>query len=476
MNLKYRVLLSNTFLFALGNIGSKFIMFFLLPLYTNTLSSEQYGITELVVTGSNLLLPFISLSIHEAVLRFGLEKDNDEGQVLKNACVVMLGGSLLLLALIPVIRAYDAISQWTFYFVLITILHMYRRVFSLYMKSVGRIKIFVIDNIFYTLLLAVTNILFLLVLGWGISGYFLAIIISTLASIIFYFFAGGIIKDFFQSTINGVLLKNMLVFSAPMIINAVSWWVSNSSDRILLEYYLCASAVGLYSVAAKMPSLVTSLTMIFGQAWTISSVTEYDTTRDASFYEKTFRAYHFLLVLFTSLLLLVIKPFMGIYVGAEFVQTWVYVPFLLLGAVFFAYASFFGAIYTAAKKNINVMITTLIGASMNITLNVILIPRMGIYGAVFSTMATFFLVSIYRIFDSRKYLKFYINMRVVFFSLFILGIQTITVTLNFFILVFSVLCISLLLWINYKEAESFVMMLCSNFTALLTRVKGGFLK
>lgn len=44
MNNKYNKLVKDTLIFALGSIGSKFILFFLVPLYTNCLTTEQYGI------------------------------------------------------------------------------------------------------------------------------------------------------------------------------------------------------------------------------------------------------------------------------------------------------------------------------------------------------------------------------------------------------------------------------------------------
>ena len=54
---KVKKLFSNTALFALGNIGSSIILFLLLPLYTNVLTTEEYGIINLVTTFSNLLIP-----------------------------------------------------------------------------------------------------------------------------------------------------------------------------------------------------------------------------------------------------------------------------------------------------------------------------------------------------------------------------------------------------------------------------------
>lgn len=63
MNNKYNKLVKDTLIFALGSIGSKFILFFLVPLYTNCLTTEQYGIADLVFTIAQIFIPIISLVI-----------------------------------------------------------------------------------------------------------------------------------------------------------------------------------------------------------------------------------------------------------------------------------------------------------------------------------------------------------------------------------------------------------------------------
>lgn len=456
MNSKFKLLFSNTLVFALGSFGSKFIMFFLLPLYTNALSTQQYGIIELVVTGCNLLIPLISLSIQDAVLRFALDKNNNSGEVLKGASLILVCGTIIAVCLYPLVRLYEPISNWSFYFIIIMILNMYRTVFSLYIKAIGKTKLFAIDSIIYTVLLAISNIVLLLVFKMGIDGYFIAMTCATLLSIVFLMIAGGIVKDILTSKINKKLLKQMLIYSMPMIINAVSWWIANSSDRIMLEYFLSAGAVGIYSVAVKMPSLLTSVTGIFTQAWVISSVTEYDSTKDERFYEKTFDLYNFLLVLFASLIILVIKPFMQIYVGSDFIEAWQYVPYLILGAIFLTYASFFGAIYTAAKKNVSVMLTTLLGASVNIVLNFILIPHIGIQGATIATMISYLIVGIYRMLGSRRYLKFHIDFKKVFLSMVVLIIQCVVVSLDFYAVFLSLICFAIIILLYLKEIFAFV--------------------
>lgn len=449
---KYFQLILNTSLFALGNLGSKFIVFILMPLYTNALTTTEYGISELVITGTNLLIPFVSVSIQDATLRFVLDKNYKSGEVLNNTILIIAIGSIVTCILYPFIGLYKAIDGWTQYFLILTIVYMVRNALSIYLKAIGKTKLFAIDSILYTLLLMISNIVLLTVVKLGLKGYFYAIIISTVGSIIILCIFGNVFGSCKKERVNKKLLKEMVIYSLPMVFNNISWWIINSSDKIMIEYFDSASASGIYSVASKIPSILTTLTNIFNQAWIISSVSEYDTTRDGKFYSRTFTVFNCMLVMVSSGIVLIIKPFMQIYVGANFVESWQYIPLLLLGSIFQSYAAFFGAIYTSAKKNVSIMSTTLIAAVINIVLNAILIPTIGIQGAVIATAVAYFVVFVFRMIDSQKYMQFEVQVTRVLLSMVILtGQCALMITIDGVLrYVASIVCFAVLFVLNAK--------------------------
>jgi O-antigen/teichoic acid export membrane protein len=151
-------------------------------------------------------------------------------------------------------------------------------------------------------------------------------------------------------------------------------------------------------------------------------------------------------------IVLIIKPFMQIYVGTSFVESWQYIPLLLLGSIFQSYAAFFGAIYTSAKKNISVMSTTLVAAVINIGLNVILIPIIGIQGAVIATAIAYFVVFVFRMIDSQKYIQFDVQVKQVLLSMVILtGQCVLMITVNGWPrYITSAVCFAVLFVLNAK--------------------------
>lgn len=95
LNSKYKLLLSNTVIFAIGNILVKLISFFLIPLYTSVLSTGQFGEAELVHSTIEILLPIMTLCIVEALYRFSIDKNTDYKQLFSTVCGVIILGDIL---------------------------------------------------------------------------------------------------------------------------------------------------------------------------------------------------------------------------------------------------------------------------------------------------------------------------------------------------------------------------------------------
>ena len=70
MNPRIKELLSNTMLFTIANMGSKILVFLMVPLYTAVLTTEEYGVSDMVLITAQMLFPLLTVMISEAVLRF----------------------------------------------------------------------------------------------------------------------------------------------------------------------------------------------------------------------------------------------------------------------------------------------------------------------------------------------------------------------------------------------------------------------
>ena len=63
-------LLKNTLIILFGKVCTQLISYFLLPVYTTVLSTEEYGTVDLLITYVTLIAPIITLQMEAAVFRF----------------------------------------------------------------------------------------------------------------------------------------------------------------------------------------------------------------------------------------------------------------------------------------------------------------------------------------------------------------------------------------------------------------------
>ena len=191
---RIRYLAKNTAIFAVGNMGTKLISFFLVPLYTNVLSTDQYGVADFAHTICMVLAPVIVLNIGESVMRFALDRDADYDEIMSIGIVLFAGSLIVGLAIIPITRCIETISDYAVYIYLYTVGLAGSQVLLCYLRGKEQLVEYAIGSIVQTAGIAGFNILFLLVLDQGLHGYFKAYIIASAITMVYAFFAGRVIN------------------------------------------------------------------------------------------------------------------------------------------------------------------------------------------------------------------------------------------------------------------------------------------
>ena len=450
---KYKTLLKDTFIFSIGNLGSKIILFLLVPLYTNYLTTEEYGIAELVTTFSQLVIPFAGICINDAVIRFALKFDEKKENVLATAFCVFIFSFGFTLTALPLLHIYKPIAPWRYFLAVQIILTTISETEKSYLKAKNQNTLFSIISILQTLVLAVTNIILLTCQHLGIQGYLAANNAALGFTTIVSFLMGRMYRDLRNGKVDWSLLKRMLLYSAPLIFNNISWWAIHSSDKIMIEIMVGAGALGLYTAATKIPSLINVIISIFTQAWGISTIKEVEKDKDKSFFSSVFKIYALLCfgagIIFTT----IIKYFMRIYVGSSFIEAWKYTPLLLSAAVFYAISSYYGSLYAAYQKTVNSMISTVICAIINIVVNFLFIRVVGTWGAIIGTVVSYIVIAHVRMIDMRRIVDIAINYRIYVINCILLLLQAILVSLDWHGLIVSIVTIILFAIVNMREIK-----------------------
>lgn len=378
------------------------MVFFLMPLYTRVLTTADYGVMDIVVNTSNMLLPLVMVSISDGVIRFGLDRSAKKADVFSIGLATSVGGFLVFLCFYPLMAKISFTAQYTWLIYLYLFAASMQSVSAQFIRAMGLVRLYAFNGIFNTLCTILCNVLFLLVLKWGIVGYVLSVIVANLLSMAFLWWAGRLWKFVKLRGISKGTAKAMLIYSIPLIPATIMWSVTNVSDRFLVTYYLGEAVNGLYSVGYKLPTVISLISSIFTQAWQLSAIAESEGQDRDRFYSDIFKSYQTVVFLAAGGILLFIKPITRILVSPAFFDSWQFAPFLVLSVVFSCYSSFYSSFYMATKKNVMAMVTTFIGAAMNVGLNIWLIPLYGAQGAAFATFVSYLTVFLIRAVDTRR--------------------------------------------------------------------------
>lgn len=438
---KYKRLIRDMCIFALGMLGSKLITFLLLPLYTHILTTDEYGVADLIFTLGQLVLPFISLTIFNGLLRYGLMKDVKPEDALRCATRVFLLGSIAMVLVTPLLGFVPSIGEWRWFLCAYVISTFSVSNTLVYLKIKDKNTLYSVLSILQTLVLVICNLLLLVEVNLGIRGYLWSYIISNCITALCAVILGGMLKDFKTAKYRSDLMKAMILFSLPYIINDISWWAINSVNKLIIEFMMSSAILGVFTAASKIPSLINALSSIFTQAWGLSSIKEYDSSNDTTFYEKVYNYYIIFIFGVCIAANTIMKPFMSIYVSDDFFVAWHYVPLLLLGAAFSGLASFMGALLGAVKKSKTLMTSAMLASVVNVVMGIVLIKWVGLWGAAIATLVSYVVVAVYRMVAVRRYIVFDYHIKK-FVALFVITLtHAVLVGLDFYIVLVSIVSV-----------------------------------
>ena len=461
MRQSYKNLVNDTVVFAVGNMLTKAIQFFLLPMYTALLSAEQYGIGELVNNLSELLYPLCCIGIYEGVFRFSLDRDADRKKVFSTGVLIAFG-------LIPVVIAAGVVGfsftgfDYTWYLVVLCLASSLKMLCLQFAKGIGKTTLYAASGIVGALVLCGAGFLLLGVWSMGVVGYLLALILAQLVQLLITACGSRIWRYFSLASISREIAGKLVRYSLPMIPNALAWWFVNLSGRYIVLLSQGAATAGLYTAASKLPSVMVMLVTIFQQAWQIFSAREFSSNDRSESFATVFRVYTACLLCSGSLVIAISEPLSRLMLSGEFYEAWVLVPPLMLGAVINGYSTYFGTLYNAAKQNGMIFVTTILGATLNIVVGIALCFSLGVWGPVIGSVVAYSIISLTRAIDTKKLVDFRCDLPYQGIGIAVLAIETVALAANLpFATPFAMLCFAFLLIFSVVKNRQIVAKLIS---------------
>ncbi|MBE6160095.1 MAG: hypothetical protein E7157_03505 [Lactobacillales bacterium] len=398
-------LMKNTIIIAIGKFSTQVISYLLLPLYTSILTTSEYGIYDFLVTACIFIVPFITLLMEESMFRFLIDEDTDTGKkkVMSNACIYsilsMIVWCIILFIILSILK-----YKYTLVFVLYIISCIFITLTNSITRGMGKLKLYSLSNFILSMLTIVLNILLIAVIKLGVNGLLYATIIANVITSLFIFFKLKIYSYIRLKYVNKKKLKEMITYSYPLVPNSIGWSIINISDRIIITLFLGSSSNGIYAMANKFPNIMNTFSSFFFTAFKENASKVIKKKDYEDYYNNILNIVHNSFIAI-SLLLITIIPFVfNIFINKSFNEAYMYIPILVIALYYGNMSGFYGSLFVAFKETKLIGKSTVIGAVINIVINLALIKFIGIYAAVISTLLSNYVVNAYRKYKSKEYL------------------------------------------------------------------------
>ena len=429
---KYELLINNTLLISIGTFGSKILTFLMTRFYTEALTPSDYGEADLIIQTANLLIPLVSAGIADGVFRFVLETDDEHTAKRKSifsaGFYTISAGTAILAALSSFISIPGFLSEYKWLLIWFISASCYHSLCAQFIRGEGKTRLFAYQGVLNTVLVIVFSILFLSVFEAGTRGYIISIALADSICAL-YLAAGQKLWRLMDIHLKSGMWRKMMRYSLPLVPAALFWWITSVSDRYMITWFLGSGANGIYTVASKIPAIITLISGMFLEAWQFSAVRESRGSRRSyiSFYTNIWSM--FLTVMFTGgIIIIAFSPAaIRLLAASEYYSAAEYLPILTAAAILSSLVSFMGSVYIVTKRSSLSFLTTAAGAVFNIILNFLLIPtHLGIYGAAVATLCSYLLSFLIRIISIRNILPFRIYGGRLFMSILIIAVQIIS--------------------------------------------------
>lgn len=410
-------LAGQTFWYGFSNIFGRFINYLLTPLLTGIYSSEQYGDISILFAYASFLNIVFTYGMETAYFRFN--NNFPEKEVYNTGLFTLILTTVIFTAAlmlpVPAVASFMKLGnhpefvKWVLWIVALdtlAVLPFSKLRFENRPRKFAAIKI---TNI----LVNVGMVLFFLVLckgdyernadtAWAIIynpkiniGYvFLANLIASAITIILL----GKELLAFKPAMNTRLLKEMLVYTAPLIIVGFGGMINETIDRFMIVQRFpgtiaaAKSANGIYSANYKLALLI----VLFIQAFRMGAEPFFFKQAAAENAQKTYaRVMKFFVLaccfcfLGVVLYLDIWKHFMGIRKHPEYLEGLKVVPILMLAKIFLGIYYNLSIWYKITNNNLIGAYITIGGALLTLVINYFMIPYWGYTACAIATLACY---------------------------------------------------------------------------------------
>ena len=374
-------------IYFIGNVLSRSIGFFLLPIYTKYIIPEDFGYYDLSISYLSLFSSVIFFEIHNGVLRYVMKSNifSDKRKFIYSGISIFFVSSLVYTAAFVTVNIFFDIKYLLLIYIC-GILENFLAILLSVSRGYGKNSVYAISGLIGAVVTGIFNVFFIVFLRWGYESLYYSLILNFIVQIIFLDSFLHLIVRFRKRYINWADVKILLAFALPLSFNSLAYWGLTGYNKIAIESQLGIEQNGIYAVASKFSLIINLFMSCFLMAWqevAFSNKGKYD------FYSKAINGY----LLFVGCGVMIALPFISVifpyFVDKSYFAAKDIIPLLIIGTMVSTVSGFLGSVYGAIEKTKIIIYTTALGGIINVALVHLFLNYWGLNGANLSFMFAF---------------------------------------------------------------------------------------
>jgi O-antigen/teichoic acid export membrane protein len=383
-------------IYTISNVINASIPFLLLPLLTNYLSTEDFGILTNFKLLIELLIPFISLNMMTSLQVVYVNRHKELGSYISSGMIAMV----VLTALFSVLAALfsEKIVEGTgvppSFVVMASVYALYQNVVEV-LLSVWRMEdkaisfgVFRIARTVIELALAL-----ILILGFGLSfeGSIYALSYSYgLGTVVAIFFL--VRSRFLPLSFEWRHVRHIFNYGAPLIPHVLGSVMIGYTDKLVITQYMGLSENGIYSVGFMVGQVIGLLQTSFNQAWVPYVFNGLKSGEEQVKVRIVRWTYIYMIaILAITLFFYLCTPLVFMFLGKGFQGGMELVLWIALGFAFNGMYKMVGVYFFYREKTNFIAVISILTAVINYFFVVWMVPHYGYTGAAIATMSAFFI-------------------------------------------------------------------------------------
>ncbi len=396
-----KLFIDNILIYGLGSMISKFVPLIMLPIITKMYPNTGYlGLNDLSTTFISFAAALAVCGMYDAMFRLFFDNKSEEWQtkVCSTAFVYVSVSAVFISIICTFFR--KQIAEWYFDdakyepLVMVTILGFLISATNQIVSAPTRIqnkrKVFIITNTISPII-SYSIAIPLILKGYYIMAMPIATVIAAFTLEISFSVMNR--KYFKPKLFDKETLISLLKIGLPLLPNFLIYWVYNSADKLMITKLIDLDAAGVYSVASKIGHISNLIYTAFASGWLYFAYSTMNDDDQIQLKSRIFEYMGAISFVATTALMCVSKLGFVIFFPPSCLEGYLVTPYLFVSPLMLMLYQIIANQFTIAKKTYMNLLTLSVGAILNIVLNLILIPAIGIEGASIATI-TGYIVSI----------------------------------------------------------------------------------